>query len=132
MVEYWRAMKYPLVIWFLWDTAFTVLAYFVPTFATVNPTADAGAGIIAQALPLGAMAGYKMIQLKGNLFNAMVVGIVTGLWCVFLSMTEVGLVLSPFGTYSLWDMYVTSFPLFTADMIGAIIGAGIALARRSS
>jgi len=127
MAEYWRALKYPLLVWLVTDSVFTLLGYLVPSFATIN---DAGVTTIIEALPLGAIAGYKMIQLKGNLFHVLVVGIITGLWCVFLGVTEVGMVLSPFGTYNFFDQWVYTYPFFTADMIGAIIGAGFAVTRK--
>ncbi len=129
MVEYLRVLKYPLSIWLIGDTVFTIFGYFVPAFATIL---DGGASILVQALPLGVIVGYKMIQFKGNMFHAMVVGAISGIWCVFLAVTEVGMVLTPFGTYNMLDGLAAAFPSFTASMIGAIVGAGYSLMRKTS
>ncbi len=101
----------------------------MPDFANIQ---DSFAGNTVWALPLGAMAGYKMIQFKGGVFQAMVAGLVTGVFCAILALTEVGIILSPIGTYNPMDALPGAFALFILNVFGAIIGGGFALTRGNS
>ncbi len=140
MAEYFRVLKYPLLIWFIGDTVSTVLALFVPGFRIIN---NSFARQTAWSLPLGAVAAYKMIEFKGNLFHAMVAGLITGLWCAVLTVTEVGIVTTPFAVLttpaglvvlggSMTGVLPFAFAFIILNVSGAIMGAGFALTRRTS
>ncbi len=129
MAEYLRVLKYPLLAWFVLDTVFVIGAKLVPASGNIM---DSFVSNTVVALPLGAMAAYKMIEFKGNTFHAMVAGLITGLWCAVLAVTEVGIILSPIGTYNPMDSLPSAFALFILNVIGAIVGAGFALTRGKS
>lgn len=140
MAEYFRALKYPLLVWFLLDTPATLLTAWVPGAAIIQ---DSFTGLAAWTMTLGAAAAYKMIQFKGNWFHAMTAGVITGAWCAFLAITETGIVSTPLITImtptgltafggSLMSTVPFGFALLIMSVIGGVIGTGFALTRRPS
>ncbi len=141
MAEYLRVLKYPLIVWFIIDSlGGAVFPILVPAFANISASF---AEITAWSFPLGAMAAYKMIEFKGNLVHAMVAGVITGLWCAILGVTEIGISSTPLavlitsagpvafgGTFM--GVLPFGFALFTVNFIGAIMGAGFALTRQKA
>jgi hypothetical protein len=140
MAEYFRVLKYPLLIWFIIDTVAAAVAVFVPGFRTIS---NSNARLTVWSLTLGAMAGYKMIEFKGNLFHAIVAGLITALWCAVLTVTEIGFTTTPIAVLttpaglvavggSMTAVLPIGFAFFILNVIGAIIGAGFALTRGTS
>ncbi len=141
MAEYFRVLKYPLIVWFIIDfLGGAVFPILVPAFANISASF---AEVTAWSFPLGAMAGYKMIEFKGKLFHAMVAGVITGLWCAILGVTDVGISSTPIailvtaaGPVALGGSFMAVLPFgfafFTVNFIGAIIGAGFALTRQKA
>ena len=137
MAEYIRVLKYPLLVWFLSDTLSEALAHpaLVPGLANIQ---DSFTGATLAAVAIGAWVGYKMIELKGNWFNAMVAGLISGAWCGLIAVTEGGIDLTPPSAYglafggTLMSLLPLEFAWLILNVIGAVIGTGFALTRRSS
>ncbi len=137
MAEYFRVLKYPLLFWFLLDTAGISLTALVPGYGVIQDSWASGA---VWALPFGAWAAYKMIQFKGNAFHAMVAGVITGAWCGIMAVTETGItsvpvavITTPAGVVALGGnmagLLPFGFAFFIINVVGAVIGTGFALTR---
>lgn len=131
-------MKYPLIIWFIVDAiAGSVFAILVPSYMNITASFT---DITVWAFPLGAMAGYKMIELKGTRFQAIVAGLITAVWCAVMGVTNIGIgstfMMGSAGLSMLGGNIVSVLPfgflLFVVNFVGAIIGTGFALTRRKA
>lgn len=78
-------------------------------------------------MPFGVWIGYNMVQSKARMMDVILAGAIGGLWCGFLNQTEVGLMLTPIGTYNPWDLLPYSFALIVIVLVGAVMGGGFAL-----
>lgn len=140
LAEYFRVLKYPLIVWLIGDTVVEILLILVPGYRVIN---NSFARPAVWSLPIGAWVGYKMIEFKGNLFHAMVAGAVIGIWCALLAVIYSGIgsvpyavITTPAGLVVLAQNWAGALPygffFFMLNFIGAIVGAGFALTRRAS
>jgi hypothetical protein len=141
VAEYFRVLKYPLIVWLIVDFfGSAVFPILVPAYVTIT---DSFAGVTLWSFPLGAMAAYKTIEFKGTLPEAMVAGLITGLWCAILGVTDIGITSTPLDIIAtsrglvafggnLMGALPFGFAFFVVNFMGAIIGAGYALTRRKA
>jgi hypothetical protein len=112
MVDYVRALKWPVITWIVLDALFYV-ADKVYAEAGKLFTPDTGALL---AVVFGIWTGSKIVAFKGNFLHAAVGGVILGAACLVLCM--VGGFGTTFGVY-----------MGLMNLSGALIGAGYALTK---
>ncbi len=120
MVEYLRALKYPVITSILIPIVILAISYVAGVIDMVTPNVQAPI-----ALAIGAWAGYKIVEFKGNYTDVIIAGVIVGIVGAVLILLGFGVVRG-MGVEAMLSVSVFGLGFKIA---GALIGGGFALTK---
>jgi hypothetical protein len=123
---YIRVLKYPVLAQIIADSSYTLAAYVLPPMGSIPSLV---VYFMILQIPFGAWVGYKIVELKGNFLDVIIVGLILGVVCGVLDLTETGVIVSAVGTYNAIDELPYSLAYVLSTLYGAIVAGGYALTK---
>ncbi len=128
MVDYLRALKYPIAAWVMIDTSWSLLAIALPAIGNISSWTIF---FLIVGLGIGGWVGYKVVEFKGKLLDVIVAGLIIGAVCFVLDITETGLVTTGTGAglYNPMSELPYSLAFLFSNFVGAFTAGGFALTK---
>ncbi len=136
MANYFQALKYPIIGWVIIDTLAVVMTRLFPVVTGIGNIPTPGGGfIVVTSWAVGAWAGYKIVEFKGNFVDVILAGVIVGLVSALLEILELGFMLSFLmyypsspGAFSVLVLEQLPYAVlfFSQNLFGAIIVGGFA------
>lgn len=123
---YIRVLKYPVLGSILADTSYTLAAKALPPMGNIPSLV---VYFMILQIGFGVWGGYRIVEFKGNFLDVIIVGLILGVVCGVLDLTETGVILSAIGTYNPMDELPYSLAYVLSTLYGAIIAGGFALTK---
>ncbi len=123
MVDYVRALEYPVINSIAIAIVFVAISYVEGVLPKLTSTVDA-----TLALAIGVWAGYKIVEFKGNYADVIVAGIIVGIVGAVLIIVGFGVVRG-LGVSGVNGMLPVSVFDMGFKIAGALIGGGFALTK---
>lgn len=129
MADYVRALKLPITAWIFTYFLIVVTVKLLPTLIAFGDV-PMGAGFLdLVGWSLGAWGGYKIVELKGNFVDVIVVTVILSFVAGLLQIIEVGVLVSfPLPVDVAGELPVAIFTVLNV-VAGALTAGGFALTK---